>query len=117
MIIINIAGVALIGLIVWWFWLYKPSTSSTLKDDTTIEVKDGVYSPSVVQVPANKPVTLRFALKDQSPCAEMLLIPDLDVSEQLKFAEVTKIKLTDLAPGEYDFNCQMKMYRGILKVV
>ena len=24
MMIINIAGLALIALIVWWFWLYKP---------------------------------------------------------------------------------------------
>lgn len=24
MFMLNVAGVALIGLIVWWFWLYKP---------------------------------------------------------------------------------------------
>lgn len=24
MLIVNIAGIALIALIVWWFWLYKP---------------------------------------------------------------------------------------------
>ena len=24
MVLVNIAGFALIALIVWWFWLYKP---------------------------------------------------------------------------------------------
>jgi len=24
MVIINILGIALIGFIIWWFWLYKP---------------------------------------------------------------------------------------------
>ena len=24
MLIVNVAGLVLIGFIVWWFWLYKP---------------------------------------------------------------------------------------------
>lgn len=24
MLLVNLAGIALIALIVWWFWLYKP---------------------------------------------------------------------------------------------
>ena len=29
MIWINLAGLILIGLIVWWFWLYKPDQTVT----------------------------------------------------------------------------------------
>ena len=25
MIVINLVGIALIGLIAWWFWFYKPN--------------------------------------------------------------------------------------------
>ena len=29
--LINLLGLALIGLIVWWFWLYQPSTAAAKK--------------------------------------------------------------------------------------
>jgi plastocyanin domain-containing protein len=32
MLFINIAGVVLIGFIVWWFWLYKPQDNSNAGD-------------------------------------------------------------------------------------
>ena len=31
MLIINILGFALIGIIIWWFWLYKPSKAVKAK--------------------------------------------------------------------------------------
>ncbi|MDC0603045.1 cupredoxin domain-containing protein [Aliiglaciecola sp.] len=117
MIIINILGVALIAIIVWWFWLYKPNKTVVINNEILIEVKDGMYSPSSIQVSASQPVTLKFVRKDQSPCAETMLIPSLDISEQLKLNEVTQITLLDLSPGEYEFHCQMQMYRGVLKVI
>ncbi|MBS3796167.1 MULTISPECIES: cupredoxin domain-containing protein [unclassified Pseudoalteromonas] len=117
MIIINILGLALIVLIVWWFWLYKPAQTVMQTQPLTIEVKDGVYTPAAIQVAAHQTVTLNFLRKDQSPCSEMLLIPDLGVSEQLELDKVTPVTLTDLAPGEYPFHCQMQMYRGTLTVV
>lgn len=117
MIIINILGVALIAVIVWWFWLYKPNKTVVINNEILIEVKDGIYSPSLIQVSASQPVTLKFMRKDQSPCAETMLIPSLHISEQLKLNEVTQITLLDLSPGEYEFHCQMQMYRGVLKVI
>ncbi|WP_105258908.1 cupredoxin domain-containing protein [Pseudoalteromonas sp. T1lg88] len=117
MIIINILGLALIALIAWWFWLYKPTQTRVQEQSLTIEVKDGVYTPSAIQVTAHQTVTLNFLRKDHSPCSEMLLIPSLGVSEQLELNKLTAVTLSDLAPGEYPFHCQMQMYRGTLTVV
>ncbi|CAA0366261.1 Secreted protein containing plastocyanin domain (fragment) [Alteromonas infernus] len=55
--------------------------------------------------------------KDESPCSEVLLIPSLDISEQLTLNEVTPIHLENVPQGEHTFHCQMQMYRGVLTVV
>ena len=117
MMIINLMGLAIIALIVWWFWLYTADNTMVINNDVTIEVKDGVYSPSAIQVNANQSVTLKFLRKDESPCSEVLLIPSLDISEQLTLNEVTPIHLENVPQGEHTFHCQMQMYRGVLTVV
>ncbi|MBF39189.1 cupredoxin domain-containing protein [uncultured Idiomarina sp.] len=112
MLFINIAGIALIALIVWWFWLYTPQQMKLGEGDWVIAVENGTYSPSRINVPEGKPVELRFLRKDQSPCSETLLIPDLEISETLPFNKLKQIQIPALEPGEYDFHCQMQMYRG-----
>ncbi|MBD3587163.1 MULTISPECIES: cupredoxin domain-containing protein [Alteromonas/Salinimonas group] len=117
MMMINIVGLAVIALIIWWFWLYKPEQTITDSNEVLIEVKNGVYSPAAIQVNANQSVTLKFLRKDESPCSEILLIPTLDISEQLKLNGVTQIHLSSIPQGEHVFHCQMQMYRGVLTVV
>ncbi len=112
MLFINIAGIALIALIVWWFWLYTPKQMKLGEGDWVIAVENGTYSPSRINVPEGKPVELRFLRKDQSPCSETLLIPKLEISETLPFNKLKPIQIPALEPGEYDFHCQMQMYRG-----
>jgi plastocyanin domain-containing protein len=116
MLIINIAGLLLIGLIVWWFWLYKPKDAQLVNNDDVIVLENGNYSPSRIKLPANKSVTLEFLRKDASPCAEMLLIPKLKISETLPLNKASKIVLPAMIAGEYDFHCQMQMYRGQIVV-
>lgn len=112
MLIINIAGLLLIALIVWWFWLYKPKATQLANNDVVVMVENGIYVPSRIKLPANKSVTLEFLRKDASPCAEMLLIPDLQISETLLLNKPKKIVLPAMTSGKYDFHCQMQMYRG-----
>ncbi len=116
MLLVNLAGLALIGLIVWWFWLYQPPKTRLSGNELTITVENGVYSPSHIQVQAGKPVQLTFIRKDPSPCAETLLIPKLDISQNLPLNQPKKINLGVLQPGQYDFHCQMQMYRGQITV-
>ncbi|MFT6389912.1 MAG: plastocyanin domain-containing protein [Cellvibrionaceae bacterium] len=116
MLIINIAGLLLIALIVWWFWLYKPKATQLANNDVVILVENGIYTPSRIKLPANTSIALEFLRKDNSPCAEMLLIPDLCISEALPLNKSKKIVLPAMTAGKYNFHCQMQMYRGQLIV-
>ena len=116
MLFINLVGFGLIALIVWWFWLYKPQEAELNDLGFLITVENGTYSPSRIKVPAGRAVEISFLRKDPSPCAETLLIPDLQVSDTLPLNKKKTIFLPALAAGEYDFHCQMQMYRGQIRV-
>jgi plastocyanin domain-containing protein len=116
MLFINLAGIALIALIVWWFWLYKTKKVEVSDTDMVITVENGIYSPSHIKVPAGSASEIKFMRKDQSPCSEMLLIPDIQLSEALPINKLKTIHLPALSAGEYAFHCQMKMYRGQITV-
>lgn len=116
MLLINIAGVVLIGLIVWWFWLYRPKETEVGEDDLVIVVENGTYSPSRIKLPSGEPVEIKFMRKDQSPCSEALLIPDLQISDTLPLNKLKTIQLPALSTGEYTFHCQMQMFRGQITV-
>lgn len=116
MIIINVLGLGLIALIVWWFWIYKPKDVAVNDQKLIVTVEDGVYQPAHIKLPANQGATLQFLRKDASPCAESVLFPDLEITQTLPVSQLTDVTLPPLAPGEYPFHCQMNMYRGVLKV-
>lgn len=115
--LVNVSGVTLIGLIIWWFWLSKPRAQKAQADrPIEIIVNDGVYTPARIEVPAGKRVTLRFIRKDPSPCAEKVLFDDLNVSGDLPVGKPYDISFILEKPGEHEFTCQMRMYRGSLVV-
>lgn len=114
MMIVNLLGLLVIGLVAWWFWFYKPATVSA--SDIVIVVESGSYTPTHLTLPANKPTTLTFLRKDASPCAEMVMIPSLDINETLPLNQAITVDLPALDSGEYPFHCQMQMYRGVLNV-
>ncbi len=116
MLIINLLGLLLIALIVWWFWLYKPKDTELGEGDLLIVVENGIYSPSRIKLPANKASEISFIRRDATPCAEMVLIPELQISETLPLDQTKTIQLPALDKGHYDFHCQMQMYRGQLIV-
>lgn len=114
-LIFNLAGFILIALIVWWFWLSRPKAQH-FSGAAPIEiiVANGVYTPARIEVPAGQPVTLRFIRKDPSPCAEKALFDDLGISADLTVGKPLDVTVTPPRPGEYEFTCQMRMYRGML---
>lgn len=116
MIIINLVGLALIALIVWWFWLYQPREAELGKDDLLIVVDNGTYQPARIRLPANQSVSLNFLRKDASPCAETLLIPDLQISATLPLNKTKRVDLPPMQKGDFAFHCQMQMYRGVFTV-
>ena len=117
MMIMNVIGLVLIGFIIWWFWLYKPPMAiDSSSENITIDVNNGIYQPSRIKIIAGQPTTLNFFRKDGSPCAATVLIPDLEISEELPLETTKSVELPPLLTGEYLFHCPMKMYIGTLIV-
>jgi plastocyanin domain-containing protein len=115
-LIVNLVGLALIGLIVWWFWLSTPKAQRATTDVIDVLVEGGVYTPARIQVPAGKAVKLRFLRKDPSPCAEKVLFDELGIAADLPVGTPIELIVTPKTAGEYAFTCQMQMYRGTLVV-
>lgn len=112
LLFIDIAGLLLIAVIVWWFWLVKPRLVQAVHDAIDIRVADGVYTPSRIQVPVGKPVRLRFLRQDATPCARQVVIPRLERVIELELNKPREVTLTFPEPGEYEFACEMHMYVG-----
>jgi len=112
--LVNLAGIAAIAFVVWWFWLSRPRAVRAGAEPIDILVDNGVYTPSVIEVPAGAPVRLRFLRKDPSPCAEEVRFDDLGVTAELPVGKRREVTVVPAVPGEYAFTCQMRMYRGTL---
>lgn len=115
--LINFVGILLVIFIVWWFWFSHQKTVRINNAVISIEVKDGVYIPARIEVPAHQDITLEFLRKDASSCAEYVVFDALNIQAQLPLNKKHLIYLGKLNPGKYTFTCQMKMYRGELMVV
>jgi len=116
-IIINLTGLVLIAFIVWWFWVFKNRSEARVEGNLLeIVVDSGVYEPSVIHAEAGQEITLRFVRKDSNPCAEKVLFGDLDISADLPLGTPYDLTFTPEKKGEFEFTCQMAMYRGKLIV-
>lgn len=116
-LLVTVGGVLLIALIAWWFWFSGPRVEiAGGSGPIDILVKDGTYQPAAVEVAAGPPVALRFTRLDATPCAEKVVFGTLGVSADLPLGQAQRVDLGALAPGSYEFSCQMGMYRGKLLV-
>lgn len=115
--IVNLLAIALMGFIVWWFWLSRPSLKQASASGVIeVIVENGVYTPAHIEVPAGEQVMLTFLRKDPSPCAEKVLFDRIDAAFDLPLDERREVVIGPLSAGEYSFSCQMLMYRGSLVV-
>lgn len=107
------------GLTAWFFWLsrrkaYEVERTGQIQE-AAITVKGG-YSPDLIVVKAGIPVRLNFNRQEDVSCSEMVLFPDFNISRALPAGKTVPIEFTPDKPGEYDFSCQMGMFRGKLIV-
>ena len=69
-------------------------------------------APVAVQFPIFPWRRAREIVFHPGPCAEKVLFDDLGVSAELPLGK--SVTVTPDKPGEYEFTCQMRMYRGTL---
>jgi len=117
---VDVVGLALIGFIVWFFWLvkakgYKAALTSGGYQEQMVLVKGG-YTPDVIVVEVGKPVRLNFVRQESASCSEMVLLPAFGKSAKLPEGETVPVEFLPKQPGEYEFACQMGMFRGKLIV-
>ena len=119
-IIVTLLGLALSGGIALFFWGprqggFRVPVSTSGYQEAMILVKGG-YTPNVIVVEHGRPVRLNFRREETAGCSDTLVFADFNKSAHLPTGEVVPIEFLPEQPGEYEFGCQMGMYRGKLVV-
>ncbi len=83
--------------------------------EATVTVENG-YRPERVIVEAGQKVRLYFQRHSPNKCFDKLLVPDFNLAVDLTPNQTTTVEFTPKIPGEYEFTCGMKMYRGVIEV-
>jgi plastocyanin domain-containing protein len=117
-LIVSLVGFAVIGWIVWYFWLWKPESVAAQAVDGGIQVVDvtvrGGYQPAAIVVKAGQPLRLNFTRRESTPCGEEIVLPEFGKRAHLPENKTVPIEITPEKPGEYEFTCGMNMYKGKL---
>jgi plastocyanin domain-containing protein len=119
-IFVTVAGLAAIACIVWFFWMAKKTgmraaVTSSGYQEALVLVKGG-YTPDVIVVERGKPVRLNFLREESASCSEMVVFADFNKSAKLPEGQTVPIEFLPDRAGEYEFACQMGMFRGKLIV-
>ncbi|MBI2157742.1 MAG: cupredoxin domain-containing protein [Candidatus Rokubacteria bacterium] len=93
----------------------RATAASSGYQEQLILVKGG-YTPDVVVVRHGKPVRLTFLRQESASCSEMVLLPGFNKSARLPEGQAVSVEFLPKDPGEYEFACQMGMFRGKLIV-
>ena len=112
---IAIGAVALIALINWFFLgKRRAAVINPASPGGTVDVHvrvEGGYSPSVIEVPAGSRVRMTLDRREDNPCSEELVIPDLGIRRSLPAFKSTVVEFV-AARGTHEFKCGMGMLHG-----
>jgi plastocyanin domain-containing protein len=114
-----VGGLALIGLILWYFFGERERTVAAEGAGGVQEVKitvKGGYSPDLIVVKQGRPVRLDFYRDETASCSEEVVFGDFGIARPLPAFETTSIEFTPDRAGEFTFTCGMNMLRGKLVV-
>lgn len=115
---IAVAAIALIAF-VNWFFLGKRGTPVVAAAaqpggivDVTVLVEGG-YTPSTIEVPAGARIRMTLDRREDNPCSDEIVIPDLGVRRSLPAFAKTVLEFTATA-GRHEFSCGMGMLHGTI---
>lgn len=114
-VLVNLIGLALIALIVWYFFLYRKEGIRVAEVAGVQEVKvtvKGGYDPDTIVVKRGKPVRLHFTRQESALCSEVVVFDKLDLSAKLPEGQRVTLEFTPTEAGDIPFQCQMGMLRG-----
>lgn len=112
-LIVNVTGLLLMAAVIWWFWLAgKRKAIQASEGVIEIRVANGVYAPDRVAMAVGIATTFRFVREDPTACAEVVKFDGLSISRELPLNKAVDLSIRYDEPGEYEFTCQMGMYRG-----
>ena len=119
-IFVTTLGLATVAFIVWFFWMSKKTgtraaVTSSGYQEAMVLVKGG-YTPDVIVVEHGKPVRLNFLREESASCSEMVIFADFNKSAKLPEGQTVPLEFLPDKAGEYEFACQMGMFRGKLIV-
>lgn len=114
-----IGGVALIALILWYFFGEREQAEAKVGSagvqEVDVTVKGG-YSPDVIAVKQGQPVRLNFYRDETSGCSEQVILGDFGIARDLPAFQTTAVEFTPDKAGEFTFTCGMNMLRGKIVV-
>ena len=91
------------------------ATKNPAVQEIKVTVK-GEYSPDRIVVKKGRPVRLLFYREDDSECTAQVVIPDLNVKQDLALKKDTVVAFVPEKEGEFTFACGMDMMKGKLVV-
>jgi YHS domain-containing protein len=117
-ILVHSGGLALIGLIIWYFFLSSRGDPEGARSDgglqhISVRVKGG-YIPEVVLARAGVPLEIAFVREEESACSEEVVFPSLGIQRFLPAFQTTTLKIPASPKGSYPFSCGMNMLHGTL---
>jgi sulfite exporter TauE/SafE len=89
-------------------------TASDGVAEVNLTVANGGYSPSALNIPADKPVRLIVNRPESDSCSSQLAFPQLGILKDLKANGTTVVDLPATKAGSYTMTCGMGMLSGQL---
>jgi plastocyanin domain-containing protein len=76
----------------------------------------GGYRPDELHAPAGVPLAISFLREEAAACSERVIFPQIGLSATLPEGREVPVEIPALAPGHYDFTCQLGLLRGTLVI-
>ena len=111
-------GLALTGLLGWFFFGPKKAHSTDLVgnvQEVKVTVRGG-YSPDLVRVRQGVPLRIVFDRQESGECTSRVVFPDFALNRSLSAYAQTIVELLPDRAGEFGFACGMNMIHGKLIV-
>ncbi len=105
-----------IGFLLYAAVLLVPHAGYADVKEITITVDGSGFHPSKVSVEKGEAVKLIFIRNTDTTCITKVVIPDLDIDQELPLNEPVAINISPDKSGSIGFICPMKMLKGEITV-